>query len=60
VPARAARDRPGRHSAGRLRRYGAGPRKLRRYPGLKEEYFLHDFEPIRASWKRSGRIHGAS
>ena len=29
----------------RLRRYGAGPRKLRRYPGLKEEYFLHDFEP---------------
>jgi predicted glycosyltransferase len=29
----------------RLRRYGAGPRKLRRYPGLKEEYFLNDFEP---------------
>ena len=29
----------------RLRRYGAGARKLRRYPGLKEEYFLHDFEP---------------
>jgi uncharacterized protein len=29
----------------RLARYGAGPRKLRRYPGLKEEYFLHDFEP---------------
>jgi predicted glycosyltransferase len=29
----------------RLRRYGVGPRKLRRYPGLKEEYFLHDFEP---------------
>jgi len=29
----------------RLRRFGAGPRKLRRYPGLKEEYFLHDFEP---------------
>ena len=29
----------------RLRRYGAGPRKLRQYPGLKEEYFLHDFEP---------------
>jgi hypothetical protein len=29
----------------RLKRYGAGPRKLRRYPGLKEEYFLHDFEP---------------
>jgi predicted glycosyltransferase len=30
---------------GRLRRYGVGARKLRRYPGLKEEYFLHDFEP---------------
>jgi uncharacterized protein len=29
----------------RLKRYGAGPRKLRRYPGLKEEYFLNDFEP---------------
>jgi predicted glycosyltransferase len=29
----------------RLKRYGAGPRKLRQYPGLKEEYFLHDFEP---------------
>jgi predicted glycosyltransferase len=29
----------------RLRRYGVGPRKLRRYPGLKEEYFLNDFEP---------------
>jgi predicted glycosyltransferase len=29
----------------RLRRYGAGPRKLRQYPGLKEEYYLADFEP---------------
>jgi uncharacterized protein len=29
----------------RLRRYGAGPDKLRRYPGLKEEYYLADFEP---------------
>ncbi|MFL5821048.1 MAG: DUF354 domain-containing protein [Solirubrobacteraceae bacterium] len=28
----------------RLRRYGAD-RKLRRYPGLKEEYYLADFEP---------------
>jgi predicted glycosyltransferase len=28
----------------RLARYGAGPRKLRRYPGLKEEYYLADFE----------------
>jgi predicted glycosyltransferase len=29
----------------RLRRYLAGPAKLRRYPGLKEEYYLADFEP---------------
>jgi uncharacterized protein len=29
----------------RLRPYGAGPEKLRRYPGLKEEYYLADFEP---------------
>ncbi len=28
----------------RLARYGAA-RKLRRYPGLKEEYYLGDFEP---------------
>jgi uncharacterized protein len=31
----------------RLDRYGAR-RKLRRYPGLKEEYYLADFEPDRA------------
>jgi len=29
----------------RLARYGAGPAKLRRYPGLKEEYYLADFAP---------------
>ena len=29
----------------RLARYGAVPPKLQRYPGLKEEYYLHDFEP---------------
>ena len=29
----------------RLARYGVGPAKLRRYPGLKEEYYLADFEP---------------
>jgi len=29
----------------RLRRYGVGARKLARYPGLKEEYYLADFEP---------------
>jgi predicted glycosyltransferase len=28
----------------RLARYGVGPTKLRRYPGLKEEYYLADFE----------------
>jgi len=38
----------------RLRRYGAGPRKLRRYPGLKEEYFLNDFEPDPAILERVG------
>ena len=31
----------------RLARYGARPPKLRRYPGLKEEYYLADFEPDR-------------
>jgi predicted glycosyltransferase len=29
----------------RLRRFGVGPEKLFRYPGLKEEYYLYDFEP---------------
>src|ERR687890_307332 len=29
----------------RLARYGVGPAKLRRYPGLKEEYYLADFTP---------------
>jgi predicted glycosyltransferase len=29
----------------RLARYGARPPKLRRYRGLKEEYYLADFEP---------------
>jgi predicted glycosyltransferase len=31
----------------RLSRYGVGDAKLRRYPGLKEEYYLADFEPDR-------------
>ncbi len=31
----------------RLARYGARGRKLIRYPGLKEEYYLSDFEPDR-------------
>src|SRR2546425_4604532 len=29
----------------RLARYGATPPKLLQYPGLKEEYYLADFEP---------------
>jgi predicted glycosyltransferase len=29
----------------RVRRYGASAEKLRTYPGLKEEYYLADFEP---------------
>ena len=29
----------------RLERYGARPPKLVQYPGLKEEYYLSDFEP---------------
>ena len=29
----------------RLERYGAVPPKLQQYPGLKEEYYLSDFEP---------------
>ena len=32
----------------RLARYGAKPRKLRRYAGMKEEYYLADFEPDEA------------
>jgi uncharacterized protein len=31
--------------AARLARYGARPPKLVRYPGLKEEYYLSEFEP---------------
>jgi predicted glycosyltransferase len=37
----------------RLRRYGVGPAKLGRYEGLKEEYYLADFEPdpnVLAQW----------
>ena len=50
----------------RLDRYGAR-RKLRRYAGLKEEYYLADFEPdpaVLTSWastarSRSRRAHAA-
>jgi uncharacterized protein len=32
----------------RLKSYGAVPPKLQQYPGLKEEYYLSDFEPDEA------------
>ncbi len=32
----------------RLARYGVKPPKLVRYPGIKEEYYLADFEPDRS------------
>jgi hypothetical protein len=35
---------PDRIPAERLERYGVGPDKLVQYPGLKEEYYLYDFE----------------
>jgi uncharacterized protein len=38
----------------RLRRFGVGPEKLRQYPGLKEEYYLADFEPDPAVLDRLG------
>ena len=38
----------------RLERYGARPPKLLRYPGLKEEYYLSDFEPDRSLLDRFG------
>src|SRR3989440_7889536 len=36
---------PDRIPAERLKRFGVGPDKLVQYPGLKEEYYLSDFEP---------------
>src|SRR5437016_3327880 len=38
----------------RLRRYGARSPKLVQYPGLKEEYYLSDFEPDRSLLERFG------
>jgi uncharacterized protein len=38
----------------RLERFGVRPPKLLRYPGLKEEYYLSDFEPdsdVLARWR---------
>jgi predicted glycosyltransferase len=36
----------------RLRRFGVGPEKLFPYPGIKEEYYLYDFEPDREALRR--------
>ena len=36
----------------RLERYGVHARKLGRYPGLKEEYYLADFEPDPAALEK--------
>jgi predicted glycosyltransferase len=38
----------------RLRRFGVGPDKLFQYPGLKEEYYLADFEPDRGVLEQVG------
>ena len=41
--------------ANRLSRYGLRPPKLARYPGLKEEYYLADFEPDLECPRHAGR-----
>jgi uncharacterized protein len=38
----------------RLKKYGVRPPKLVQYPGLKEEYYLSDFEPDRSLLDRFG------
>jgi uncharacterized protein len=38
----------------RLERYGVRPPKLHQYPGLKEEYYLADFEPDRGVLGQQG------
>ena len=38
----------------RLERFGVRPPKLQRYPGLKEEYYLSDFEPDSGVLERLG------
>ena len=38
----------------RMARVGAGPGKLVRYPGLKEDYYLADFEPDQGLLERMG------
>src|SRR4029453_8646882 len=41
--------------ADRLAQYGARPPKLVQYPGLKEEYYLGDFEPDESVLGELGR-----
>jgi hypothetical protein len=41
-----------------LRRFGVGPGKLFQYPGLKEEYYLADFEPNPAVFDQLGVDRG--
>ena len=43
----------------RLATYGVDAAKLLQYPGLKEEYYLADFEPDRAVLERARRRSGA-
>lgn len=38
----------------RMKKIGAGPGKLFRYPGLKEDYYLADFEPDSSVMKELG------
>jgi uncharacterized protein len=45
---------PDRIPAERLERFGVGPSKLVQYPGLKEEYYLYDFEPDPSAIDRLG------
>src|SRR5215210_3489489 len=45
---------PDRIPPDRLARYGAGPEKLAQFPGLKEEYYLADFEPDPGIMERLG------
>ena len=45
---------PDRIPPERLTRYGVGPDKLVQFPGLKEEYYLSDFEPDTGIMRRMG------
>lgn len=42
----------------RLRRYGVTAARVRQYPGIKEEYYLADFEPDRELLARIGADRG--